>query len=127
MKKMKGNIIVVTILATLICSLLVPSTVSVANQGMFFVSVYELNYSATDSSTDYEIWITIVYENGSTKDVQITDNSVGDEDPTVAVASDGTIAVAWEFYDGNDDEIHLTILDRNGNILAGDIAITSNF
>ncbi|MCD6466608.1 MAG: hypothetical protein J7L10_01645, partial [Methanomicrobia archaeon] len=97
-----------------------------ANQGMFFVSVYELNYSATDSSTDYEIWITIVYENGSTKDVQITDNSVGDNDPTVAVASDGTIAVAWEFYDGNDDEIHLTILDRNGNILAGDIAITSN-
>jgi len=126
MKKMKGNIIVVTILAMLICSLLVPSTVSVANQGMFFVSVYELNYSATDSSTDYEIWITIVYENGSTKDVQITDNSVSDNDPTVAVASDGTIAVAWEFYDGNDDEIHLTILDRNGNVLAGDIAITSN-
>jgi len=126
MKKIKGNIIVVAVLVTLICSLLVPSAVSVPNQGMFFVSVYELNYSATDSSTDDEIWITIVYENGSTKDVQITDNSIGDSDPTVAVAPNGTIAVAWEFYDGNDDEICLTILDRYGNILAGDIAITSN-
>ena len=98
MRKIKGNVIVVAVLAALIFSIISTSPISaqLPNQGMFFVSVYELDYSATDATTDDEIWITIVYEDGTTKDVQITDNDVDDADPTVAVASNGRIAVAWE-------------------------------
>lgn len=111
-------------IVTILIGAFVPSTIAVSNQGMFFVSVYELNYSTTDSTTDNEIWVTIVYENGTTKDVQITDNGVDDDDPSVAVASNGRIAVAWERYDGSDDEIYLTILTRDGTVVNGNIAIT---
>lgn len=93
---------------------------------MFFAEAYVMAYSQWDATSDDEIWVSIVYENQTVRHVQLTDTTAWETDPSIAVAPNGNIVVVWEFYDGSQDQIYCTILDRDGNIVNAAIALTSS-
>jgi len=103
---------------------------------MFFAEAYEMEYSQWDASDDDEIWVSIVYEDQTVKHVQLTDTPVYEDDdeadPSIAVAPNGNIIVAWEhptYVESEDDwwdQIYCSILNRSGTIVKADIALTSS-
>lgn len=98
-----------------------PRASAQSSWSMFFAEAYEMH-----DGNDYEIWVSIMYEDQTVKHVQLTDTSRPEDDPSIAVAPNGNIIVAWEHYDGSYDQIYCTILNRDGNIVNADIALTSS-
>jgi len=73
--------------------------------------------SSTDSSSesdDYEIFYKTSHDNGMTwsNDIQLTNNTENDRDPSIVQLSNGTILVAWQWERaGNTDIYYKTTLD----------------
>ena len=84
-----------------------------------FVTAYPMEYSQYDTSSDPEIWISII---GSVTSFQVTDNNYPDYDASLAVTSNRNIIVAWEAtYDAQPTDIRYAVLDSSGNVLKPDI------
>lgn len=117
------------LMASVLCG--PPVTSAQSGWSMFFAEAYEMEYSQWDSTTDHEIWVSIMYEDQTVKHVQLTDTSRSEDDPSIAVASNGNIIVAWEHPTEVEpgswyDQIYCSILNRSGNVVNADIALTSS-
>jgi hypothetical protein len=107
-----------------------PGASAQSGWSMFFAETYEMNYSQWDSTTDNEIWVSIMYEDQTVKHVQLTDTSKYDRWPSIAVAPNGNIIVAWghqtEVEPGNwQNQIYCSILNRSGTVVKADILLSS--
>jgi hypothetical protein len=83
-----------------------------------FVVSYFNNYSQYDSTSDLEVWLWI---KGSETHVQVTDNGDRDWYPSVAVAPNENIIVAWE-----NRHLHYAVYDRNGGEVKPDTVLCSD-
>jgi hypothetical protein len=101
-----------------------PSTAGAQPWSMYFAQTYVME----DEGEDNQVWVSIMHEDQSVTDVQITTNGDGEEgvsDPSVAIAPNGNIIVAWENYEGDYSQIHYAVLDNNGAVIKGETALTS--
>ena len=123
MREMK--FITVLLIASLI---LAPSIQIVQSQipDVSFVVAYELNWSAIDQSTDDEIWVSIHMSNGTVIHVQVTDTGAGESDPSIAIASNGNIIIAWDQAIGEGQvDVYYAVLNSEGGIIKGPTLISS--
>lgn len=103
-----------------------PSTAGAQPWSMYFVQAYEME----DSSTNDQIWVSIMHEDQTVTDVQLT-NEDGEwyvEDPSVAIAPNGNIIVAWLRYNLSSGEFHIyyAVLNSNGAVVKGETVLASN-
>ncbi len=101
-----------------------PSTVGAQPWSMYFAQTYVME----DESGFDQVWVSIMNEDQAVTDVQIT-NEDGErdvEDPSIAIAPDGNIIVAWQYWDGSYYQIHYAVLDSSGAVIKGETALTSS-
>lgn len=109
----------------LLATLIVGSSTQLAQSllpGVHFATVYEMSWSAVDSSTDDEIWVSIHYTDGSITNTQVTDTSGYESDPSIAIAPNGNIIVVWEIIP---DSVYFAVLNRAGQIIKGPTVLSS--
>jgi hypothetical protein len=91
-----------------------------------FVVAYELNWSAVDQTPDDEIWVSIHKSNGTVINIQVTDTGAGESDPSIAIASNGNIIIAWEqVIDEGQVDVYYAVLNSEGGIIKGPTLISS--
>lgn len=131
-KSISAKSLSILLALTLLCSmglitlvLSSPSTAGAQPWSMYFVQTYII-----DDSEYGEVWISIMDESQTVTDIQITSESdmAYVSDPSVAIAPDGNIIVAWESLEASDsdDQIHYAVLDSSGAVVRGNTALTSN-
>ncbi len=100
-----------------------PSTAGAQPWSMYFVQTYVME----DEDEYDQVWVSIMNEDQTITDVQITNENDNEnvEDPSVAIAPNGNIIVAWEHNDDDDDQIHYAVLDSSGAVVKGETALTS--
>ena len=79
---------------------------------VYFAAVYEMEWAPSDESTDGEVWVSIHRSDGTVTDIQVTDTSEDESDPSIAIAPNGNIIVAWEVVG-----LYYAVYDRWGNII----------
>ncbi len=96
MPSARAKLITTILLATLVISL--PIQMAHSEPDVYFAATYEMSYSKYDSSTDREVWVSIHKSDGTVTHHQITNTPRHDFEPSIAIAPNGNIIVAWWGY-----------------------------
>jgi len=89
---------------------------------VYFAAVYEMEWSPSDESTDPEVWVSIHRSDGTVTNIQVTDTSEDESDPSIAIAPNGNIIVAWEVVGLS---VYYAVYDRWGNIIKTPTVLSS--
>jgi hypothetical protein len=92
MKRIK--IITILLLATLVLGVSMQMGQSQVPD-VYFATTYTMNWSAIDGSDDPEVWVSIHKSDGTVTHHQITDTSYREYNPSIAIAPNGNMIVAW--------------------------------
>jgi len=100
-----------------------PSTAGAQPWSMYFAQTYVMDDGEYD-----QVWVSIMHEDQSVTDVQLTNEDEEEvvQDPSIAIAPNGNIIVAWENNGGHNHQIHYAVLNGAGTVIKGETALTSS-
>lgn len=101
-----------------------PSTAGAQPWSMYFAQTYVME----DGDGYDQVWVSIMHEDQSVTDVQLTNEDEGEvvQGPSIAIAPNGNIIVAWEYSGGANHQIHYAVLNGAGTVIKGETALTSS-
>ncbi len=100
-----------------------PSTAGAQPWSMYFAQTYIMY----DVDGYDQVWVSIMNEDQTVTDVKLTDEDDYDHvhGPSIAIAPNGNIIVAWVNRAGSYDQIHYAVLDSSGAVIKAATALTS--
>jgi len=115
----KFKIVICLLLTTLVLAVSA-NAVQSQSSNILFAAVYERDRAGDEGLDD--IWISIHRSRGFIEEVQVTDTEFDEDDPSIAMASNGNMIVTWDI-EGN--TVYYSVLDLDGNFVKNPTALST--